>query len=258
MILEVKDLAYKYPKVKEETIKDINFSLQKGQIMCILGPNGSGKTTLLNCLANLLTPSKGTIKVGGKSIRSMSRREAAKEIGYVPQFHNAVYAYTIREFVTMGRTPYLDILGTPKKKDLEIANEAISKMKIDHLAHKKYTNLSGGEKQQAMIARVLVQNPKIIMLDEPTNHLDYGNQIRALKMIKELSQQGYTIIMTTHNPDHALMLEDKAAIIDYGSEFIFGDSKDVLTEDKLSKIYGLNLEMIYIKEKDKKICITSI
>lgn len=258
MILEVKELGYKYPKAKEKTISNISFSLDKGQIMCILGPNGSGKTTLLNCLANLITPTSGSIKIAGQSIRNMRKKDAAKEIGYVPQFHNAVYAYTVREFVTMGRTPYLDILGTPKKKDIEIADEAIRKMNISHLANKQYTRLSGGERQQTMIARVLVQNPKIIMLDEPTNHLDYGNQVRALKMIKELSNQGYTIIMTTHNPDHALMLEDKAAIVNYGNEFLFGDSKDILTETNLSKIYDLDIEMVYIKEKNKKVCIASI
>lgn len=257
MKIEAQGIGYRYPKAKEHTIKNINFELNQGEVLSILGPNGAGKTTLLNCLANLSTITEGDMLLDGKSIRKMSRKEAAKYIGYVPQFHQAIYGYTVEEFVTMGRAPYIDIMGTPKKKDVEKANDVIKMMNIEHLAKKDYTLLSGGEKQQAMIARTLVQNPQMILFDEPTNHLDYGNQVRALQMIKKLSTEGYTIIMTTHNPDHALMLGGKAGIVDHNQKFKIGRSEDILVEENLKNIYQIDVKMVHVPEVDRTICVPS-
>ena len=255
MKIEVRNLGYKYPKTRHFILRNINFILDQGDIVSILGPNGAGKTTLLNCLVNLLTVTEGSIYLDEKPVSKVSRKEIAKKIGYVPQFHDAIYAYTVLEFVTMGRTPYINVLTSPSKKDTALAYEAIIAMGIEHLTHKNYIHLSGGEKQQVMLARTLAQNPAVIMLDEPTNHLDYGNQIRTLGMLKELSAKGYTIIMTTHNPDHALMMDGRAAIVDFKQVFHFGSNKEILTEKTLKSIYRLDLELLELQGKGRTVCL---
>ncbi|MCP4720534.1 MAG: ABC transporter ATP-binding protein [Desulfobacteraceae bacterium] len=255
MKIEVRNLGYKYPKTKNFLLKKINFSLYQGEILSILGPNGAGKTTLLSCLINFFNLTEGDIFLDEIPIPKISRKEIAKKMGYVPQFHDSIYAYSVLEFVTMGRTPYIDVLGSPSKKDKTKALEAINTMNINHLVHKNYTTLSGGEKQQVMLARTLAQDPAIIMLDEPTNHLDYGNQIRTLSMLKTLSSKGYTIIMTTHNPNHALMMGGKAAIVNFNQEFMFGSTKKILTKKTLKNIYRLNLEMLELQDKGRTICV---
>ena len=253
MILDVSHLGHTYPGSAHPVLRDVNFHLDQGDILSILGPNGSGKTTLLRCLMNLETPNEGNILLNRQPMEKMGKKNRARAMGYVPQFHDIPYAYTVVEFVTMGRTPYTKIFSSPSKKDERLAMAAIQAMGISHLAPKNFSRLSGGEKQQVMLARILTQNPQVILLDEPCNHLDYGNQIRTLKMLHDLSHKGYTIIMTTHNPDHALMLGGKAAIVDKNRPFCFGRTQEVVTREKLKHIYRLDIEMMAIE--NRTICL---
>ena len=170
---------------------------KKGEILTILGANGAGKSTLLNCLANILEPYSGKILVNGASIHDMSLKKAAQLIGYVPQNHAPVYDYSVRDFIVMGRAPHLGMLEKPSENDYAIVDEVIRELGIEKLADKAYTQISGGERQQALIGRAIAQQPEIIMFDEPTNHLDYGNQLRMVHKIKNLSKKDYTVIMTT-------------------------------------------------------------
>lgn len=188
MILQVKDLSFRYDSSRR-IFQNVNFELDKGEILSILGTNGAGKSTLLNCLAGLFRPESGEILLGGRSMKTMSMGDVAKTVGYVPQIHTPAYAYTVREFTVMGRTPYIGAFATPSKEDYRIADEALERMNISHIAGKSYTEISGGERQQVTIARALTQQPQIILLDEPTAHLDYGNQYRVVQMIKELAQE---------------------------------------------------------------------
>ncbi|KIR02256.1 hypothetical protein P261_01071 [Lachnospiraceae bacterium TWA4] len=181
MILQVKDLEFSYIKGQTPVFQNVNLELNKGEILAILGPNGAGKSTLLNCLANLLSPDKGDIYLNNQKIQDMNLRDVAKIMGYVPQTHNPTYAYTVREFVVMGRAPYLGMFQKPSKEDYELTDRVINEMDITDFANKPYTNISGGQRQQASIARAIVQEPQIIMFDEPANHLDYGNQLRIIK-----------------------------------------------------------------------------
>lgn len=253
-ILEVKNISYSYDNDKN-IFSDLSFSLNKGEIFSILGVNGAGKSTLLNCLTNLEKIKSGEIKINGKNIYNMSRNEFSKIVGYVPQIHVATYSYEVLDFILMGRSPHIGIFNSPKKKDYEIAIEVINKLNLTHLIDKKITALSGGEFQQVLIARVLVQQPQIIILDEPTNHLDYGNQIRVLRMIKSLAKEGYSIIFTTHTPEHALMLNEKSGILSKNGKFIIGNTCDILTENNLKDIYKIDLYLFYEKKFNRKLCV---
>ena len=184
-----------------------------------MGPNGIGKTTLLNCIANLITPTKGEILINDKNINKMLPQDIAKTISYVPQTITPSFDYKVLEYVVTGCAPRLGTFERPKKIHYSIARDAIKQMKISHLSHKAYTQISGGERQQVSIARAISQQPKIILMDEPTAHLDCGNQIKVLKIIKEMVQKGYGVVFTTHNPDQALLLKAKIAAFNKDGEF---------------------------------------
>lgn len=255
MILEVKNLAFKYHNSRT-IFENVNFSVSEGEILSILGVNGSGKSTLLNCLANLYSPMSGEIILEGNPISGMSLRDVARVIGYVPQTHNPAYAYTVLEFTVMGRTPHIALFSSPSSEDYAIARKALKRVHIEHLIDKAYTEISGGERQLVLIARVLAQQPKLILMDEPTSHLDYGNQFRTISLIKELAREGgFGIIMTTHNPDHAIILNDKVGILDNYGRLTVGRVCEELTDERLSNMYQIPIIKKYDEYAGRDICI---
>ena len=254
MILEVNDLEFYYHREKP-VFHNVSFGLEAGEILTILGPNGAGKSTLLNCLANLLDPVSGQILLEGKDLRDIPLKEVAQIIGYVPQNHTSAYSYTIRDFVVMGRAPYLGMFAKPSEKDYALCDRVMEDLGIMRFADHPYTEVSGGERQQAMIARAIVQEPRIIMFDEPTNHLDYGNQMRMIRKVQRLAEQGYAVIMTTHMPNHAIQLGGKTAILNRQGLLRVGKTEEIITEEVLEEIYQEKIRLVYVKEAGRRICV---
>lgn len=247
------NICYSY--TKDRTIlKDISFSFRSGEIVSILGPNGAGKTTLLNCLANLVPLDSGSVCLNGTDIRRMRPREVAKIIGFVPQIIVPSFDFSVLEYVVTGCAPHMGTLSRPKQEHYDIAMDAIRRMGIEELTHRSYSQISGGERQQVSIARALAQRPDFILMDEPTAHLDYGNQIKVLKTVRRLKEEGYGVILTTHNPDHALLLQDQVAILDRSGILTTGLSTDVLKEAELSRLYGTDLKLFYQTELGRQVC----
>ncbi|MBR6444189.1 MAG: ABC transporter ATP-binding protein [Firmicutes bacterium] len=255
MIYKLSDIDFTYPGSTRQILKKVSFDLAEGQIMEILGPNGAGKSTLLNCMAGLLKPHAGTIELDGRDLSKMSPKEIASLVAYVPQNHTPSFGYRVKDFVIMGVAPKLGIFGKPSAEDEKNCMEVLEELGIDHLAERSYLEISGGERQQAMIARELVQDPKVILFDEPTAHLDYGNQHRMLKLIRSMSRKGYAVVITTHNPDHALLLKDRAGILDKEGHMTCGPSEEIITEESLSKVYDCDLRLVHIEEMDRRACV---
>lgn len=255
MIYQVKDLTFTYPAGTRKVLDGASISLDEGEILCILGPNGAGKTTLLNCMAGLLTPESGSIFLCGKELRGMKEKEIARIVGYVPQLHTPAFDYRVIDFVLMGRAPRVDMFGKPSKEDEALCLSVLDSMNLAHLAEKSYMNISGGERQQVMIARTIVQQPQVILFDEPTAHLDYGNQHRVLKRVRQMAAEGYSVIITTHNPDHALLLGDKAAIVEKNGKIIQGKSREIITEETLCRVYETDLKLLWIEEAGRTVCL---
>lgn len=252
--IEVLGLSYAYSG-SPELFNNVSFTIKTGEIICILGPNGIGKTTLLNCIANLITPTKGKILINGKDMDKIPPRNIAKTISYVPQTIIPSFDYEVLEYVVTGCAPRLGTFERPREKHYSMARDAINQMKISHLSHKPYTQISGGERQQVSIARAISQQPKIILMDEPTAHLDCGNQVKVLKIIKEMAQKGYGVVFTTHNPDQALLLKTKIAAFDKSGNFSFGAYREVLSEGFLRSMYGIDLHLYNIEEIGRSVCI---
>ncbi len=247
MQIEISKLSYAY-EGSEELFNNVSFTINTGEVICILGPNGIGKTTLLNCIANLIIPTKGEILINNKNINDMATRDVAKIIGYVPQTIIPSFDYEVLEYVVTGCAPRLGTFERPTEEHYSIAENAINKMKISHLSHKAYTQISSGELQQVNIARAISQQPKIILMDEPTAHLDCGNQIKVLKIIKEMTEEGYGVVFTTHDPNQALLLETRVAAFDKNGRFSFGNYDEVLNRDFLRSMYGIDLHLFDIEE----------
>ncbi len=254
MILETNNLSFHYHNDRL-IFHSVSFDVDKGEVLSILGPNGSGKSTLLNCLANLYKPVTGEILLNGQPMSRMDLRDVARVVGYVPQIHMPTYAFTVREFAVMGRTPYIGVFTTPSRDDYRIADEALERIGIAHLRDKPYTEISGGERQQVTLARVIAQQPQLILLDEPTAHLDYGNQHRVIQMIRRLAEEGYALIMTTHNPEHAIILDGKVAILNRKGVLSIGQAAETLNAETLSELYELSIKTIYDKDAKRKICV---
>lgn len=240
---------------KRQILNNVSFSIEKGQLLTLLGPNGVGKSTLLNCITGLLKPQAGKVLLDGRDVFSLSRKSIAKKIAYVPQKNNVPFDYLVKEFVVMGRTAHLGILATPSEHDYKLVDDALLKLGIADLAERQINELSGGEQQKACIARALVQEPALVILDEPTAALDFGNQIRVLNLIKELLGLGFAVIQTTHNPDHCMMLGGKVAILDRCGVLETGMCKDILTEERLKKVYNAEVKLIYIPEIQREACV---
>jgi iron complex transport system ATP-binding protein len=255
MIYNVKNIFFRYSLDKKTVLNDISFTLEKGQILSILGPNGAGKSTLLNCMKNLLTPESGEIFLCDRNIKKLSIKEIAALVGYVPQSHNPTFGYSVFDFVLMGRAPMIKLYNKPKVRDEEATHTALDSLNITHLAHKTYTEISGGEMQQALIARSIVCEPKVLLFDEPTAHLDYGNQINVLRLIKKLSKDGYSIVITTHNPDHAMLLGGLAAVLDKEGHMEIGDTSVILKENLLKKVFNTDLKIIDVPGLTRSACI---
>ncbi|MDO5850723.1 MAG: ABC transporter ATP-binding protein [Methanobacteriaceae archaeon] len=253
-LIEVKNISFSYSKDSPLIFENISFSVEKGDILCVLGPNGTGKTTLIKTLNKIHEINDGEIIIHGKNIRKLSYSDISKYIGYIPQGHVPSFPFTVFDVVLMGRSPYISLTSSPKLRDRKIASDALKTLGIYHMKDKEYTNLSGGERQLVFLARVLAQEPDVLILDEPTNHLDFGNQIKLLEILEQLSQLGLAIIMSSHYPDHAFLSANKVAIMKDKTFLDFGSPDEVLTENNLKEAYGIDVELKELGN-GRKICI---
>ena len=253
-VIEVKNISFSYSKDSPLIFENISFSVEKGDILCVLGPNGTGKTTLIKTLNKIHEINDGEILIDGKNIKKLSYSDISKYIGYIPQGHVPSFPFTVFDVVLMGRSPYISLTSSPKLRDKKIASDALKTLGIYHMKDKEYTNLSGGERQLVFLARVLAQEPDVLILDEPTNHLDFGNQIRLLQILEQLSNLGLAIIMSSHYPDHAFLSANKVAIMKDKTFLGFGSPEEVLTESNLKETYGIDVELIEL-DNGRKICI---
>jgi len=254
-IIDAKSISFTYPNAQKKVIADCSFSVAAGEMVSLLGPNGAGKSTLLNCLCGLLEPQSGQVLVGGKDIRTLSQREISGVIGYVQQFQASTFSYTVFDYVLMGRASKIGLFQKPSRADREMVERVLTEMGILYLADSSIMEISGGERQQAAIARAIVQQPKVIFFDEPTAHLDYGNQVKTLKIIHDLKQKGFAVVMTTHTPDHCIMLGGTVVILNRDGTVLKGACDQLLTEETLRSTYATDLKLIYVKEAGRNVCI---
>jgi len=234
--------------------RDISFALGPGEILCLLGPNGSGKTTLFRTLLGLLRPLAGRVLLDEASLDSLRPAEIAQRMAYVPQAHATEFSFAVLDVVLMGRTSRLKAFASPGVADERIARDKLESLGVAHLVPHDYTRISGGQRQLVLIARALAQEAPILVLDEPTASLDFGNQSIVLGRVRDLAKQGYGVVLSTHDPDHALMVATRVAIIALGGLYAFGPPEDVVTGEILSSIYHTDVR-VEETSSGRRVCV---
>jgi iron complex transport system ATP-binding protein len=231
--IEIRNLSFAYDD--QPVLKNICLQIAEDRFTVILGKNGCGKSTLFKVLTGIESHKNGTVSILGENIARLSSRQRAKRIGYLPQQHRPIFPFSVMDVVLTGRASHVAL--SPKKKDRMLAEAAIDRVGIRHLIGRPFTELSGGEQQMAMIARVLAQEPKVILLDEPTSHLDIFNQTRILSLVRELVDSGLSVIAVLHDPNSAFI---------YGDEFVFIKGGEIQSPDPSHKPWDKSfLEHVY-------------
>jgi iron complex transport system ATP-binding protein len=231
--LSIQNLSFSYHD--SLILNDVDFDIEAGKLTFILGQNGSGKSTLLKLLSGLLTSQKGIINISGKDSRELSFSERSKLTGFLNQQHKAIFPFSVEDVVLTGRAGFINYI--PREDDRKASFIAMEKAGILHLQNRVYSELSGGEQQMVMIARLLAQNPKILLLDEPTTHLDFSNQSYLLSLLKKLVKDGLTIISVIHDPNLAFL---------YGDDFLFVKDKKVIRPSNPEMVWNSEyLKTIY-------------
>lgn len=238
MEIKLSDLSFGY--ARRAILKDFDFTFSAGAMTAVLGVNGVGKTTLLKMMSRLLIPHTGCVLLDGIALSSLSRDESAKTTGYISQKYETA-RLRVFDYLLIGRTPYRKYAYDPD--DEKIVLQVLDDLSLTSFADRWLGELSGGEIQKIVIARALVQQPKILLLDEPTNNLDLKNQLEVMKILRTCSRRGQmTVIFSIHDINLALRYADYFLLLDQGQVLIAGDKKK-LSPESLSHAYGTPLEI---------------
>lgn len=239
-MITVHGLGFRHPGAAAPILTDVTFTVERGRVTSILGPNGSGKTTLFNCINGVWKPREGAIRYDDTDLVRLSPRARARIVAVVPQDHEPPFPYSVLDVVLMGRVSHLSMIATPSKADRDTARATMAMVGIAHLAGRPYTKISGGERQLALVARALAQDTPVMVLDEPTSHLDYRNQLHILNTVRTIVEhKGITVLMTLHDPNLAMLYSDSVALMNSGRIIAAGNTRDILTEENLQRLYGI-------------------
>ncbi|NFH88975.1 ABC transporter ATP-binding protein [Clostridium botulinum] len=255
--LEINNLTVKYSN--KTVLKDINLALNKGEVTILLGLNGAGKTTLLKSMIGLMKRTTGEVIYNNEDILKLSNKERGKLISYIPQNLHTSQNYSVKDVILMGITPYLGMFDMPSKEHHELVNDILKKLNIEYLKDKYISEISGGERRLVYLARIFIQNSKIILLDEPNTFLDYVKQHEFFKFISDLIRTNNLInLITVHDINLALRYADKIVILSSNEIVDVIDCKVNGYEKKfvslMEKIYNKKLEIAYTKFGPVIIC----
>ncbi|MGG4221326.1 ABC transporter ATP-binding protein [Paenibacillus jamilae] len=242
--LEVAGLTRAYGEF--QVLKNISWNVDEGAWWGIIGPNGSGKSTLLHLLSGVDQPTAGSVRIYGQRIGSYSRKELSRLVAVLQQEGLPSVRYTVREIIEMGRFPHQDWLGREKGVDVEaITDRVLARLSLTSLADRTLDRLSGGQRQRVALAKVMVQEPQILLLDEPTTYLDLRYQLEFMELLAEWRQEtGVTIIAVLHDLNLAAQFCDNLLVLKDGIVEGLGASSDLLTEDRIRRVYGVEPVML--------------
>jgi iron complex transport system ATP-binding protein len=244
MALEVSHLSHAFGDRK--VLEDVSFEAPSGKLTVVLGRNGCGKSTLLRMISGILPIESGQVKIAGRNLAGLRGIERASLLGYLPQFHKAVFPFRVEDVVLTGRATWIGF--GPGPKDLKLAEEAMELLGITGLRERAYSELSGGERQLVMIARILAQRPRIILLDEPTSHLDLANQQRLLGLLRTIAAQGITVLAVLHDPNTAMIHGDAFVFLKEG-RCLIPPQGDPWQRDFMESLYGIHATLVPFQDR---------
>jgi len=243
MRLAADRIRYAY-RQHDDVLRGVSVAVDEGQVVFVFGANGSGKTTLLDCLSGVRGPRTGRVTIDDVSLAEFSPRERARRIGVVPQLHEPVFTYTVQDAVLMGRAPHLGLFARPGPIDRNAVTRALEAVGAGALKDRPYTEISGGERQLVLIARGLAQGASCLLMDEPVAHLDPHHQRDTLEVVRRLADEGFSFVVTSHHPNHALLYADEVALLDEGTVVVRGTPDEAIREETLRAVYGMEFEIV--------------
>ncbi len=246
MMLSAQDVCWSAGGV--DIVKNVSLEIRPGEFLGIVGPNGSGKTSLMSLLCGIRKSKSGEVRLDGKAMQDMNRRDVARSIAFVEQQAETQERINARQAVELGRTPHIGALSPWSVQDDAIVDQALRDVDAEHLAKRMWHTLSGGERQRLHIARALAQKPNILLLDEPTNHLDIGHQIALLHLVRK---QRLTVAAALHDLNHAAMFCDRVAVMKGGKLVALGKPSAVFTVDLIGDVFGVAVD---VEREDGDIC----
>ena len=222
----------------------VDLTLAEGEVLVLAGRNGAGKTTLLRLGTRLLSPDAASVELGGRPLGALSRRALAREIALVPQETAVPFPFQVGEVALMGRAPHLGLLGFESPADVAAARAALARVGIGALADRSILEVSGGERQLAMVARALTQDARILLLDEPTAHLDLRRRLELLGMLRQLAAEGRSALVVSHDLALSLRFADRIALLDEGRILAVGPPAETLRPELVRRAFGVEAEVL--------------
>lgn len=241
-MLRIEDLQAGYGD--RAVLRGVSLLVNPGEVVALVGPNGCGKTTLLKAVTRVVPWIAGDVFAGEASVRDLSTRELSRRIAVVPQNPQLPLGYTAGEAVLMGRTPHLGFLEQEGPGDFRSVEAALARVGAGQLAGRRVDELSGGERQNVVLARALAQDTPILLLDEPTANLDIGHQISVAGLVRELAASGLAVLAAIHDLSLASLYSDRIALMWNGRIFRLGRPEEVLTEENLREVYGAEVTVL--------------
>ncbi|MDO4753852.1 MAG: ABC transporter ATP-binding protein [Bacillota bacterium] len=239
MVLEICDIVFSYER--KNVLDHVSAEAHSGELTAIAGANGVGKSTLLKCIARLIEPAHGSIRLDGSELTNFSLKELAKIQAYVPQSSTFAFPLTCLEYITLGRRPYVE--WSLKEQDRKVVEEVVRYLDIEAFLQQPVGQLSGGERQKVMLARALVQEPKILLLDEPTSALDIRHQLEVMELLKKIAMDRKCIVLIVmHELNMIGRFADKTVLLSEGRVLKSGDTREVLSEESILKAYKVKAE----------------
>jgi iron complex transport system ATP-binding protein len=243
-LLQAANVSFRYQPGGPSVVDDVTLAIDRGDLVGILGPNGSGKTTLLRLLSGTRVPFRGSVRLDGMPLETITRRGIARRIAVVPQEIELAFEYTVIEMVLMGRHPHLGMFQVEGPDDYAIAREALRSTGTAHLESREFHTLSGGEKQRVVIAAALAQSADVLLLDEPTASLDLGYQLDIAALLATLNRdRRVTMVVSTHDLQLAASICRTLVLMRDGRVLAAGPAAQVLTPDNIQAIYDVDADV---------------
>lgn len=222
-------------------VRELSLHADTGQVIGLVGPNGSGKSTALRCVYRALKPTGGTVLVDRRDLTSLTLRQSARAVAAMTQDSSVDLDFTVEEVVALGRAPHLRGNQILSERERDLVAGTMDRLDIGRLAHRGILTLSGGERQRVLVARALVQEPRILVLDEPTNHLDIRHQIELLSLLRE---SGLTVLVVLHDLNLAAAACDRLAVLSHGRLVAAGTPEKILTAELLREVFGVRADVV--------------
>jgi len=225
-------------------LRGCDLGVAAGEVVSVVGPNGAGKSTLLRVLAGLIAPRRGHVSLDGRELGTFTRAEVARRIAVVPQVFETLFPFTVREVVALGRTARLGALGRASARDHVATERAIGELGLAALVDRRIDEISGGERQRAVLAMALAQEGDVLLLDEPTAHLDPAHQLATLALVRELARtRGLAVVAVLHDLNLAAVAATRVLVLDGGSVVVDAAPLSALTPEIVARVFGASLDV---------------